>query len=102
MPKKTPYSFEEDGIEPEKYRMMLGIDKDSFDDLVQYLIGKLNKSSYLLSTCHQLICFRNEEHKYKISSLSSGDVSFTIKKQHETGNHRPQLFDNSKSCEQNH
>lgn len=40
LPKATPYSFEEDGIEPEKYRMLLGIDKNSFDDLVQYLIGK--------------------------------------------------------------
>lgn len=39
LPKSTPYNFEEDGIEAEKYRMFLGIDKDSFDDLLQYLKG---------------------------------------------------------------
>lgn len=37
--KSTPYNFEEDGIEAEKYRMFLGIEKDSFDDLLQYLQG---------------------------------------------------------------
>lgn len=39
LPKSTPYNFEENGIEAEKYTMFLGIDKDSFDDLLQYLKG---------------------------------------------------------------
>lgn len=42
LPKTTPYNFEEDGIESAKYKMLLGVDKDSFDDLVQHLIGKLH------------------------------------------------------------
>lgn len=37
LPKSTPYNFEEDGIQAEMYRMFLGIDKDSFDDMLQYL-----------------------------------------------------------------
>lgn len=39
LPKPTPYNFEEDGIEAEKYKMLVGITKESFDDLVQYLHG---------------------------------------------------------------
>ncbi len=39
LPKLTPYNFEEDGIEEEKYRMFLGIDRNSFDDLLRYLKG---------------------------------------------------------------
>lgn len=42
IPKSTPYSFEEDGIEPEKYKMFLGIDKENFDDLLQYLNGSID------------------------------------------------------------
>lgn len=38
-PESTPYSFDEGGIDPEKYKMFLGISKDNFDNLVQYLHG---------------------------------------------------------------
>ncbi|KAJ6642689.1 hypothetical protein Bhyg_07642, partial [Pseudolycoriella hygida] len=37
MPKSTPYSFEEDGIEAEKYKIFLGLSKEHFDDLLTYL-----------------------------------------------------------------
>lgn len=35
LPTATQYNFEEDGVEPEKYKMFFGIDKANFDDLVQ-------------------------------------------------------------------
>ncbi len=38
-PKSTPYNFEEDGIEAEKYKMFLGISKENFDDLLTYVKG---------------------------------------------------------------
>lgn len=41
LPKSTPYNFEVNGIEAEKYKMLLGIDKESFDDLLQYLKGSV-------------------------------------------------------------
>lgn len=41
IPKSTPYSFENDGIEAEKYKIFLGISKESFDDLIQYLAGMI-------------------------------------------------------------
>lgn len=43
LPYSTPYNFDEDGIEPDKYKMFLGIDKESFDDLVQYLKGNIDR-----------------------------------------------------------
>lgn len=42
LPKSTPYNFEENGIEAGKYKMFLGIDKESFDDLLQYLKGNVD------------------------------------------------------------
>lgn len=39
LPKPTPYNFKDDGIEAEKYKMLVGITKENFDDLVQYLHG---------------------------------------------------------------
>lgn len=41
IPKSTPYNFENDGIPAELYHMFFGITKENFDDLVQYLPGKL-------------------------------------------------------------
>lgn len=57
LPKNVPYNFEEDGVEPEKYRMFFGINKDSFDDLLQYLIGKINFLKVFISAHHSLVCF---------------------------------------------
>lgn len=39
LPKSRPYSLENDGMEAEHYEMFFGINKDNFDDLVQYLSG---------------------------------------------------------------
>lgn len=39
LPKSTPYNFEEEGIEAEQYKMLVGISKENFDDLVQHLHG---------------------------------------------------------------
>lgn len=39
LPNTNIYNFEEDGIEASKYKILLGISKENFDDLVQYLHG---------------------------------------------------------------
>lgn len=39
LPKNQTYNFDNDGMESTYYKMFLGITKESFDDLVQYLPG---------------------------------------------------------------
>lgn len=50
--KSTPYNFEHDGIEAEKYKMFLGIDKDNFDDMLQYLKGNSETLFYQSKMIH--------------------------------------------------
>ncbi len=43
--KKSPYSFDEDGIDASKYKNWTGVDKNTFDNLLHYLsIGMRNSS----------------------------------------------------------
>lgn len=57
LPKSTPYNFDEGGIEPERYKMFLGISKDNFDDLVQYLHGIRLHFFLLFFSVHDLDIF---------------------------------------------
>lgn len=99
LPQPTIYNFEEDGIEGEKYKMFFGISKQNFDDLVQYLHGRVYVCLHLIPFTQVIFVVRNEKYWYQIDSQCISDVSIASTQQHEARDDCFQLFDNAASCE---